>query len=193
MTLPLCVEAARTSRRALVFRIEIINPTNEQACKRYESFRRSVSSEPDGTGDTWYQGRTRLESFATVLAACWNRQQYQPLDIRVGLTNVVSTLRYDMSSEYLIITQEDSKFPGLLVPRGNLLFDACGVELHNSFEQALPVPLERTDRLPISDDPTANEVNKLLENLDLRPAQPLDEEEAAIVVQKAFHAKNPYA
>lgn len=191
-TLPSCVEAARSSRRAIMFRIEIIDPTNERACERYESFRRSVSSEPDGTGDTWYQGRARLESFATVVAACWNRQQYQPLDIRLGLTDVVSTFRYDMSSEYLIVTTEDSDLPGLLVPRGKPLFDAYGVELHNSFEQARIVPLERTDRMPLSDDPTTDEVRKLLEALDLRPERPLDEKEAAIVVQKAFHAKNPY-
>jgi hypothetical protein len=192
MTLPSCVEAARASRRALVFRVEIIDPINERACERYENFRRSVSTEPDGTGDTWYRGRARLESFATVLAACWNRQQYQPLDIRIGLTDVVSTFRYDMSSEYLIVTQEDPDHPGLLVPRGKPLFDAYGVELHNSFEQTRLVPLERADRLPLSADPTADDVRKLLEILDLRPEQPLDDQEAAIVVQKAFHAKNPY-
>lgn len=193
VTLPQCVEAARGHRRALDFRIEIIDPTSREACDFYEKFRRSVSPEPDGTGDTWYRGRTRLESFATIVAACWNRQRYQPLDIRVGLTTVMSTFRYDMSSEYLIVTQEDSSFPALLIPRDKPLYDAHAVELHNSFEQARRVPLELADRIPLGAEPTAEEVRKLLEALGMVAAPPLDDSEAAIVVQKALHAKNPYA
>lgn len=192
VTLPQCVETARANRRALDFRIEIIDPTSRGACELYENFRRSVSPEPDGTGDTWYRGRARLESFATIVAACWNRQRYQPLDIRVGLTSVMSTFRYDMSSECLIITQEDPSFPALLVPRDKPLYDAHAVELHNSFEQARRVPLELADRVPLGAEPTPDEVRKLLEVLDIVPVPALDDSEAAIVVRKALHAENPY-
>jgi hypothetical protein len=63
VTLPQCVEAARRDRRALQFRLEIIDPTDAEVCKRYEDFRRSVSMTPDGTGKIWYPGRARLESY----------------------------------------------------------------------------------------------------------------------------------
>lgn len=192
VTLPQCVESARRDRRALEFRLEIIDPTDAEACERYENFRRSVSPDPDGTGDIWVQGRARLESYATIVAACWNRQRFGLLDIRVGLTSVVSTFRYDMSSEYLIITQDDPRFPALLVPRHKSPYDAYGVELRNSFEQARHVRLELADRVLLSNEPTAEEVEVLLETLELPPKPPLDENEAITVVQKAIHAKNPY-
>lgn len=192
VTLPKCVEAARRDRRALEFRIEIIDPTNAKACERYENFRRSVSLDPDGTGDTWYRGRTRLESYATILSACWNRQRFRLLDIQVGLTSTVSTFRYDMSSEYLIITQDDPKFPALLIPRDKSLFDAHGIELRNSFEQAIRVQLELADQVFLSDGPTADELRALLDALGLSPKPPLEDEDAAIVIQKALHAADPY-
>lgn len=192
VTLPRCVEAARRDRRALEFRIEIIDPANAEACERYESFRRSVSPEPDGTGDTWYRGRTRLESYATLFSACWNRQRFRLLDIRVAFTPIVSTFRYDMSAEYLIITQDDSRFPALLIPRTKSLFDAYGIELRNSFEQAGRVQLDLADQVPLSDKPTIDELRALLDALGVSPKPPLDDEEASIVIQKALHARDPY-
>jgi hypothetical protein len=192
VTLPRCVEAARRDRRALEFRIEIIDPTNAAACERYESFRRSVSLDPDGTGDTWYRGRTRLESYATLLSVCWNRQRFRLLDIQVSLTPIVSTFRYDMSSEYLIITQDDPRSPALLIPRDKSLFDAYGIELRNTFEQAVHVQLALADQVSLSDEPTAEELQTLLDALGLPPKPPLNDEEAAAVIQKAVHARDPY-
>jgi hypothetical protein len=192
VTLPQCVEAARRDRRALQFRLEIIDPTDAEACKRYEDFRRSVSTALDGTGEAWYPGRARLESYATILAACWNMQSFRLLDIQVGVTSVVSTFRYDMSSEYLIVTQDDPRFPALLVPRRKTLYDAYGVELRTSFEQARRVQLELAARVSLSAEPTAQELETLLEALELSPKPPLDQAEAELVVQKAIHAKNPY-
>jgi hypothetical protein len=192
VTLPRCVEAARRDRRALEFRIEIIDPMDAEACERYENFRRSVSLGPDGTGDTWYRGRTRLESYATLLSACWNRQRFRLLDIQVSLTSAVSTFRFDMSSEYLIITQDDSRFPALLVPRDKSLFDAYGIELRNSFEQAGRVQLDLANHVQLGDEPTAKELLALLDALGLSPKPPLADGEAAIVIQKALHARDPY-
>jgi hypothetical protein len=192
VTLPQCVDDARRDRRALQFRIEIIDPTDAEACKRYEDFRRSVYPGPDGTGETWYPGRARLESYATIVAACWNMQRFQLLDIQVGLSSVMSTFRYDMSSEYLIITQDDPRNPAHLVPRRKSLYDAYGVELRTSFEQARRVRLEFANRVPLSTEPTAQEVETLLEALELSPKPPLEQAEAEVIAQKAIHAKDPY-
>jgi hypothetical protein len=192
VTLPRCAEAARHDRRAIEFAIEIINPANAGTCERYEHFRRSVSAGPDGTGDTWYRGRARLESYATILAACWYRQRFRLLDIQVAVTGTVSTFRFDMSSEHLIITQDDARFPALLIPRDKTLFDAYRLELRNSFEQAERVELELADQLALGDEPAPEELRVLLDVLGLSPRPPLGDEEAAIVIQKALHAKDPY-
>jgi hypothetical protein len=158
----------------------------------YENFRRSVSLLPDGTGDTWYRGRARLESYATIVSACWNRQRFRLLDIQVALTSTVSTFRYDMSSEYLIITQDDPRFPALLVPRKKSLYDAYGVELRSSFDQASHVRLELADKVMLSDEPTVEEAEVLLETLKLVPEPSLSQTDISAIVQKAIHAKNPY-
>lgn len=192
VTLPRCVETARQDRHSLQFRLEIIDPTDAEACKRYEDFRRSVSTAPDGSGEAWYPGRARLESYATILAACWNMQRFRLLDIQVGLTSVVSTFRYDMSSECLIVTQDDPRFPALRVPRGKSLYDAYDVELRTSFLQARRVQLELAATVSLSAEPTALEVETFLETLELSPKPPLDQAEAELVAQKAIHAKNPY-
>ena len=192
VTLPQCVATARRERRALEFRLEIIDPTDAEACQRYENFRRSVSPAADGTGDPWHQGRARLESYATIVAALWNKQRFQLLDIRVALTSIVSTFRYDMSSEYLIITQEDPRFPALLVPRDKPHYDAYGLDLRTSFEQARRVRLELADQVTLSAEPTPEELEELLKALQLPPDPPLSQQETELVIQKAIHAKDPY-
>lgn len=193
VTLPQCAESAQVGRRTIEVRLEIIDPTDFKACERYEGFRRSVSTKPDGTGETWYAGRARLESYATIVAACWYRQKSGLLDIQVGLTRVVSTFRFDMSSEHLIITQDDPRFPALLVPRDKSLYDAYGVELRTSFEQAHRIRLENSDKVGLKGgDPTCEQVQDILEALEVSPNPPLSRAEADVVVQKAIHAKNPY-
>lgn len=192
VTLPECVADAQHEQRRIEFQIEIIDPTEPEACKRYEGFRRSGSKEPDGTGDRWLAGRARLESYATILAACWYKQRVQYLRISVGLTPIVPTFRYDMSSTYLIITQDSPRFPGLLISRENTLFDAHDIELLNSFDQARRVDLDR-GKVDLSEDPTPVELHRLLDDLDLSPNPPLTDDQATGIIQKALHARNPYA
>jgi hypothetical protein len=193
VTLPSCTEIARTERRVIQIRIEIIDPTDDAVCQRYENFRRSVSALPDGTGQQWSAGRARVESFATVIAACWYQQRVRFLEVRLALTSVTSAFRYDMFSAHLIITQDDPSFPALLVPRGRPLYDEYNLELANSFEQARRIPLERLVSSPLSETPTIAEVQRTLELLELKPERALDEAELASIIEKAVNARNPYA
>jgi len=107
VTLPRCVEIARRERRPLRFQIEVIDPSNEEVCTTYTRFRRSLSTRPDGTGEPWTPERTRKESYATVLAACWYLQRFAWLSIEMGLSATMSTFRWDLSTRCVIITQED--------------------------------------------------------------------------------------
>ncbi len=193
MTLPRCVELARAGRRSLQMRLEIRDPTDDAVCERYESFRRSLSTAPDGTGEAWTRGRARLESYATIVAACWYRERFQLLDIHVGLSSTMSTFRYDMSSEYLVVTQDDARFPALLIPRGKPLYDGYDVDLRNSFDQTRAVRLELSGSVSLSETPTPAEIRRLLEALNLFPDQLLDEQELQAIAEKAVHAKNPYS
>jgi hypothetical protein len=188
-TLPKCLG---DRRRPIQFRIEIIDPKDSKACERYDNFRRSGSKGPDGTGDPWTPGRARLESYATILAACWYSQERTFLTIKVGLARTVSTFRYDMSSEYLIITRDDHELPAELISRGTALYAAYERELETSFGQAEPVQLDLARDVRLSAEPSPRELRTLLRALGLSPERPLTDEEATSIVKKALHATDPY-
>ncbi len=84
VTLKECVENARREQRPLRMQLEIIDPTDDALCTAYARFRSSLTPGPDGTGEMWTFERTRKESFATVLAACWYSQRFTFLTIEVG-------------------------------------------------------------------------------------------------------------
>lgn len=193
VTLPQCVENARRERRALLVRLEIIDPTNEELCARYARLRQSLARGPDGTGETWTPERTRKEAYATIVAACWYRSQFQLLDIDVGLASTMTTLRFDLSAQGLIITQEDSRAPALYFASGRFLYECFSTELRTSLEQARRVPLERTADVLISDTPTVAEVRNLLHALEIELPQEYSDDDVAEIITKALNAKNPYA
>jgi hypothetical protein len=187
-------ECLQDRRRPMAFRIEIIDPRDVEACRRYDNFRLTRSSGTNRAGDSWRAGQARLESYATVFAACWYNQHSDFVTIRVGLTRTASTFRYDMSSNHLIITRDDPELPAELIPQQAPLFSAYDRELKASFDQAEHVDVERVPhKVSLSEDPGPGEVKTLLEALGLiPPEQPLSDDEAAVILEKALQARNPY-
>ncbi|MFC1408911.1 hypothetical protein ACEZCY_06390 [Streptacidiphilus sp. N1-12] len=179
-------------RRALAVWLEIIDPTDEALCEQYARYRSSLSKEPDGTGETWTSDRTRKESFATVLAACWHKQNFQLLDIRLGLSGTMSTFRYDLSASQVIITQDDSQFPAVLISSASSLYDGYATELRMSLAQARPVPLEAVGALQLSPVPTELEARDLFEAIGIPLPRGYGSADVEQIVSKAVNAKNPY-
>ncbi|HET6211997.1 MAG TPA: hypothetical protein VFE14_03885 [Micromonosporaceae bacterium] len=191
VTLPELVRTARQERRSLVMRLEILDPADQVVCERYARFRRSLSAMPDGTGEIWTAERTRVESCATILAACWHQERFRLLDLRLGLTPTMTVFRFDLSANGVLITQDDGRLPALLVPSDTFLYASYDTELRNSLEQARRVPLELAAGVPLADEPSPEEVRGLFEVLNL-PIQMLDGD-VSRVIEKALHARNPYA
>ena len=191
-TLPECVEHARREQRPLRMQLEIIDPTDEALCTAYAQFRSSLSPGPDGTGETWTVLRTRKESFATVLAACWYRQRYPFLTIEVGLSKVMSTFRWDLSSQNVIMTQDDPSHPALMFAKGKPYYRAYSRELVASFRQARRIDLDKASELQLSDEPTVEEIRKLFSMLELELPRSFTDRDIAEVTIKALRAKNPY-
>lgn len=192
VTLPECVTNAQRDKRALLVRLEIIDPTNETVCTEYAGFRRALSDRPDGTGETWTTERVRRESFATVLAACWYRQRFGLLDIDLGLSSTMTTFRWDVSSSAVIITQEDHGAPAMMIERGKLYYDRYSTELLTSLEQAKRVPIEQSKLVRLSDEPTVEEVQRLFTKLALPFPSTFTDHAVADVIRRALRAKNPY-
>ncbi|GHG53316.1 hypothetical protein [Streptomyces griseocarneus] len=191
VTLPVCVREAQRQRRSLTMKIDIVNPADEQACAAYARFRQTFAHRLHAVpAEAWSAERTRKESFATVLAACWYRQRLDTLEVDVYLSSVVPTLRFDLSSSCLIITQDDPQRVNLLVERDRPLYDYYVTELHQSREQAHTLDLSRTE--PLSEEPTVDEVLRLFDRLALPLPAAFTDGDVGDIIDKALHAENPY-
>jgi hypothetical protein len=197
VTLPECFERARENGRALTIRLEILDPTNDDLCEHYALFQRSSSHIVGGTGEVWTVERTKKESFATILAACWYRQRYRPLTVEVGLSSTISTFRWDLSSHSLVMTQligqRDAREPALLIERGSTYYDRHATELRTSFEQSRQLPIEQAVKaVQLSDNLSVEQTQKLFVALQLPLPTSFDDDSVLEIIRKAIQAKNPY-
>lgn len=191
VTLPVLVREARRRRRSLSIKIDIINPADERVCAAYARFRQTFAHRLEVVPvDLWSAERTRKESFATVLAACWHRQRLDTLEIDVHLSSVAPTLRFDLSSSGLFITQDDPRRVNLLVDRDRPLYDYYLTELHQSREQAVALDLRNT--VPLGAEPTVDEVSRLFDGLGLPLPAAFTDPDVRDIIDRALHAENPY-
>lgn len=192
VTLKEVVQAAREGHRTIKVQFEIVDPTNRALCTMYASFRASLEPEGDTGGEMWTPDRIRKEAFASILAACWYRQRYTLLDIAGGLSSVMTTFRMDMSSSYLIITQESSAKPALVIESGKPHFSAYEQELQSSFNQARFVELARARDVPLSEEPTVDEARRLFQTLGLPLPSTFTDRDVTDIIGKALRPRNPY-
>ncbi|SDG03817.1 hypothetical protein SAMN05421505_101181 [Sinosporangium album] len=191
VTLPECVAAARRDKRHLAVTLEIIDPSDVEVCESYAHYRRSLSDHPDGTGEVWTTDRARKESYATVLAAFWHRQRYGLLDIAVGLSSTMTTFRWDLSSHSLVMTVEDPN-RAMFALAGTFYYECSDTELRTSLEQARRVPMERYRSVPLSNEPTIEEVLELFERVGLPLPKSYTDHDVVSITRKALRAKDPY-
>jgi hypothetical protein len=191
VTLPRCVEAATRQRTPLSIKIDIINPGSEKTCSDYARFRQTFARQRNTeAANAWTTTRTRKESYATVLAACWYRQRLDTLEISVHLSSGVPTLRFDLSESCLVITQDDPNRVNLLVARDQPLYDYYVTELHQSREQAERLDLHALP--PLSDEPTVDEVRAVFDHLGLPLPSVFTDGDVGEIIDKALHADDPY-
>ncbi|WP_344270275.1 hypothetical protein [Actinomadura napierensis] len=191
-TLPECVAAARRERRTLLFRMEILDPTDVEVCEAYARHRRSVSDAPDATGEKWTLERTRKEAYATLLAACWHKQRFAMLDIDIGLARTMTTLRYDLAASRLVVTRDDPRGEALVVDSNKFYYSWMSAELQTSLDQARRVPVEQARLAPLDDEPTVEEVRKLFEVIGIELAPSYTDRDVIEIIRKALRAKDPY-
>ncbi|MFG1794992.1 hypothetical protein [Nocardia sp. NPDC049149] len=192
VTLRECVENARREQRPLRVQLEILDPANEQLCKTYAQFRSSLSPEADRTGEQWTTDRTRKEAFATILAACWYRQRFTFLTIDVGLSSVMTTFRWDLSSSCVIVTQDNPNTPAMMFERDKPYYRDYNRELVASFKQTRQVPLSRSEELPLADEPSVDQVRGLFTVLGMELPTAFTDRDVADIVRRALQPRNPY-
>jgi hypothetical protein len=192
VTLPQCVEVARRKKHTLHVDVEIVDPANEKLCTAYAQFRRSLTDQPDATGELWTPDRTRKEAYATVLAACWYQRHYSFVTVEVGLSSVMTTFRWDMTPHRLIITQEDPQYPAMMLEPGRYYYEIHSRELMASLRQARKVPVSAAEQLDLGEEPTVDETRKLFTELGLPLPRTFTDRDVADIVRKALQPRNPY-
>lgn len=190
VTLPQCIRQANRLRRELLVRMEILDPTDLIACARYARLYQSLADGADDDAHTWTGKGTQIESYATILAACWHKQRSDLLDIEIGLTSAVSMFRWDLSSRFLIMTQRGPRFPAMIVEKGRPYYDSWSIELRTSFDGSRKVPMDRALTVPLGSDPSVAEVRVLFEVLGL-PGDYTDSD-MEMIVEKALRDSNPF-
>jgi len=137
----------RAGTRALVT-VQVLDPANLVACSEYATYRRRLEEQRGSPrAAEWTTERVRLECFASVLAAGWY-YQHERLDIRLGLLDRVSTLRFDVSENAALVTNEDRKFPVLVIRKSSPMYFAVVRDLEASLEHSRRVYFEQSPELP---------------------------------------------
>jgi hypothetical protein len=185
VTLRACVESAREANRPMRMQVEIIDPTDEQLCRRYAEYRGSLRSGSDGDRAENAPETTARNAFATVLAICWYRQRFVLLQPDVGLSKVMTTFRWDISPTFALMTQEDRNAPAMFFDRGMSHYRAYLRELAMSFEQSRRLDFSRIEEQRLSDEPTPEEVRRVFGLLRLDLPVSMTDNDVADIIRRA--------
>lgn len=191
VVLPECVQRARRHHRQLSIRLEILDPGNLRLCQRYANFFQHGVDDPNEDERTWTAKGTQEELFATIVAACWWKQHYPPLQIAVALSPTMTLFRWDMTQNRLFITERGPRFPALMITEGRFYYDYWRSELLEHFNQARELPLWKAPLL--SEQPTTAEARDLFVRLGLEIPDYFSDDDIELITRKAVNAENPYA
>ncbi|MET9380140.1 hypothetical protein ABZY09_03420 [Streptomyces sp. NPDC002928] len=191
VVLPDCIRRARRARRPLNVRLEILDPRDLRLCERYANFFRHGVEDPNEDEQTWTGEGTQLELYATIFAACWWKQHYPPLKIEVALSSTMTLFRFDMTQNFLFITERGPRFPAMMIREGRFFYDYWRNELDEQFDQSYKLPL--TDAPRLSEQPTPTETRDLFARLQLDLPDSFSDDDVDLIVRQAIDAQNPYA
>jgi hypothetical protein len=187
VTLPGLAKYARQKKAPFEITIEILDPTNEKLCNLYAHYRESVAA--SNRQNQWTGKRTKLESYATILLACIYKAEEPLLNIRLGLSQTMTTFRYDIASDFLIITNEDPRAPALRINYNTFFYETYRDDIKRSLEQSKMVLLENTTGIH-KGQATIETVRNQFELLGIN--DPLSDDDISQIIEKSVHAKNPY-
>lgn len=164
--------ARRPGARVSDVWIEVIAPDDVGVCETYGNHRRQQpwrssssdwSSTVGGQIAPWSTRDVRIEAYATVIAAIWY-SAHTRATAHLALSATMSTFRFDLWDEFVMITNEDPLGRGMMITKGSSFFASIERELRTSFDQAREIDV-RTVQLP-RQQITADDVRRALTSLD---------------------------
>lgn len=191
-TLPFFLRRVRAEQHLLNMRVEILDPGDEELCRIEAQYRNSLQPGGDEHGRPWTVDRIRKQSYATVLACAWYRQQSELLTIELALSSRVTTYRWDMSDSVVIMNQRGANTPALLFERGKTQYSDFTRELALSFKQGRAVPMNRDSQLRAPQEPTTQQVRALLDGLGLALPHIYGDDDVVEIVEYALRPSNTF-
>jgi len=190
--LPDCIRRARRAGKEFRARLEILDPTSDEACENYIRLYRSLAEGPGSPEMSWTVKGTRIELYATIVAICWHRQRYEYFTAEIGLSKMASTFRWEASTHCFILTQRGPRFPAMLIEQKEPFYNLLVSELSASFRQARRVPVELAATVKLSDEPTPEEARTLFSAIGVALPSDFSDEDISTIIAEALHAENPY-
>ena len=166
-TLPRLVR--RPKVRPIIW-IETLAPDDVELCERYGNYRHDlVESNGDAAVTPQTTEEVRVEAYATVIAAAWYSRN-RNIAVNLGLSSTMSTLRYDLTDEFVIVTNEDPTSTALLIgdDDDSSYLESVGLELLTSYDQSRRLDMTNIQLRGTSFSP--DDVRRVLRKLDLVPA-----------------------
>ena len=115
-------EAARTEGLGRDNTVCILNPSNDELCAEYATYRRSLKSA--GSGNPWTRQAVQEEILATAITVLRFRFSEPLLGIRMFFVDHFSAFRLDITDGYVVITKEDKEAAGLRADAGTYFYDS---------------------------------------------------------------------
>lgn len=138
--------------RAIDVCMLILDPRDDRLCEYYARYRKTARTAK--TGPQWTKDTVKSELLATVLAAMELRA-LGSINVEIGFIKHVSLFRIDLSTDRLLITQEDSLEPALGYESGPGFYEYYRRDIMMAREQASRLkPLEPQQTFSLSDRPS---------------------------------------
>lgn len=161
----------------------LLDPGNNELCGEFARYRNSLKSTKP---IPWTTKVIKIEILATILSALITKEEQPQIQVNIGLRQTFSTLRYDVSSKYVIITKEESNAPAIRCDAPGQYYKAYREEVTFAFNQSREVSPPRGFEVILD----ADRVKRLLEeslNIDLRD---LDENDMDEIMRHARERKD---
>jgi hypothetical protein len=144
-TLQRLTDAALSSGGAIIVRMQVLDPENENLISAYAKFR---SNRP-GAAAKWTGTRVRREIYAAILAAAVMRSRAPRVEIEIGFSPAFWVISLDISDNIALLTGQERDDPALLLSRGSRFFDGWSQDFEASFSECRRVKPELSPELAL--------------------------------------------
>lgn len=188
VTLPALARQARGQNRTIAVSIQVLDPSDPQACEYYATYRRGLRTAAQDA--QWTAERVSKELYATILSAfTWSTRE-PLLDFTVAVHGTVSVYRVDLSSRMAVITKEDPKEPALRCDSGTFFHSSYREDLRMARQQGRE--LDRRLRHGDLNEATVDSVRTLFRDLALDSPKLASDTFVKEIIDVATRAENPY-